>query len=56
MEVVDADVLAREVVEPGTPGLASIIEQFGRGVTTPDGALDGAALGIPCSATNRGVP
>ncbi len=43
--IVDADVLAREVVGPGTPGLASIVERFGRGVLTPDGALDRAALG-----------
>jgi dephospho-CoA kinase len=43
--VVDADVLAREVVEPGTPGLAAIAEEFGAGVIAPDGALDRAALG-----------
>jgi dephospho-CoA kinase len=42
--VVDADVLAREVVEPGTPGLAAIAEAFGPGVLTPDGALDRPAL------------
>jgi len=38
--VVDADVLAREVVEPGTPGLAAIAEAFGDGVLTAEGALD----------------
>jgi len=43
--VVDADVLAREVVEPGTPALAAIAEQFGPGVLTDDGSLDRAALG-----------
>ena len=43
--VVDADVLAREVVEPGTPGLAAIVERFGRDVLLPDGRLDRAALG-----------
>jgi dephospho-CoA kinase len=42
--VVDADVLAREVVEPGTPGLAAVVEAFGPGVLTPDGALDRPAL------------
>jgi dephospho-CoA kinase len=42
--VVDADVLAREVVEPGTPGLAAIAEAFGPGVLTPDGALDRPGL------------
>ena len=43
--VVDADRLAREVVEPGTPGLARIAESFGPSVIAPDGALDRAALG-----------
>ena len=43
--VVDADVLAREVVEPGTPGLAAIAEHFGPSVIADDGALDRAALG-----------
>ncbi|OCH93857.1 CoaE-domain-containing protein [Obba rivulosa] len=43
--VVDADVLAREVVQPGTPALAQITAHFGAGVLQPDGALDRAALG-----------
>jgi dephospho-CoA kinase len=43
--VVDADRLAREVVEPGTPGLAAIAERFGPGVIAPDGGLDRPALG-----------
>ena len=42
--VVDADVLAREVVEPGTPGLAAVVGAFGDRVLTPDGALDRPAL------------
>ncbi len=42
---VDADRLAREVVEPGTPGLAAIAERFGPSVIAPDGSLDRAALG-----------
>lgn len=42
---VDADVLAREVVEPGTPGLAAIAEEFGPGVISADGRLDRPALG-----------
>ena len=42
---IDADALAREVVEPGTPALARIAEQFGAGVLRPDGSLDRAALG-----------
>jgi len=43
--VIDADVLAREVVEPGTPGLAEVVEAFGAGVLADDGSLDRAALG-----------
>jgi dephospho-CoA kinase len=43
--IVDADRLAREVVEPGTPGLEAIRRRFGHGVIGPDGALDRAALG-----------
>lgn len=40
IEVVDADVIAREVVEPGTPALATIAAHFGSDVITPDGQLD----------------
>ena len=43
--VVDADAIAREVVEPGTPGLAAVVATFGEDVLTPDGALDRPALG-----------
>lgn len=43
--VVDADLLARDVVAPGTPGLAAVVEAFGPEVVGPDGALDRAALG-----------
>ncbi len=43
--VVDADLLAREVVEPGTDGLAEIERQFGTSVISPDGSLDRGALG-----------
>ena len=43
--VVDADLVAREVVEPGTPGLAAVAERFGPSLLMPDGALDRAALG-----------
>ena len=42
---VDADQLAREVVEPGTPGLAAISEEFGSNVLLPDGSLNRPALG-----------
>lgn len=43
--VVDADVLAREVVEPGSNGLEAIAREFGPKVISPDGSLDRAALG-----------
>lgn len=43
--VVDADALAREVVEPGTPGLAAVAAEFGPEVLTADGQLDRARLG-----------
>lgn len=42
--VIDADALAREVVEPGTEGLAEVVATFGEGVLTGDGALDRQAL------------
>jgi dephospho-CoA kinase len=42
---IDADVVARQVVEPGTPALAAIVARFGRGVLDAAGALDRAALG-----------
>lgn len=42
--IVDADVVARQVVEPGTPALAAIGAHFGNGVLQPDGTLDRAAL------------
>jgi dephospho-CoA kinase len=41
--VIDADVLAREVVEPGTPGFDAVVERFGAAVVA-DGRLDRAAL------------
>ena len=43
--IIDSDVLAREVVAPGTPGLAQVVERFGPSVLSGDGALDRAALG-----------
>jgi dephospho-CoA kinase len=43
--VIDADQLAREVVEVGTPGLARVIERFGAELLRPDGSLDRPALG-----------
>ncbi|MFW6718829.1 dephospho-CoA kinase [Streptomyces sp. MAR4 CNY-716] len=43
--VVDSDRIAREVVEPGTPGLAAVVAEFGDGVLAADGSLDRAKLG-----------
>jgi dephospho-CoA kinase len=38
--VIDADAIAREVVEPGSPGLAAVVERFGDEILTADGRLD----------------
>ncbi len=43
--LIDGDALAREVVEPGTPGLQRVVETFGPEVLTADGELDRPALG-----------
>ncbi|MFE9572410.1 dephospho-CoA kinase [Streptomyces sp. NPDC006692] len=43
--LIDADRIAREVVEPGTPGLAAVVEAFGPGVLSADGTLDRPKLG-----------
>src|SRR5688572_33298200 len=38
--VIDTDVIAREVVEPGQPALAAVVDAFGTGVLAADGRLD----------------
>ncbi|QIJ62095.1 dephospho-CoA kinase [Streptomyces sp. JB150] len=43
--LIDADRIAREVVAPGTPGLAAVVEAFGADVLAPDGGLDRPRLG-----------
>jgi dephospho-CoA kinase len=43
--VIDADLIAREVVARGTPGLAAVAAEFGSALLTPDGDLDRAAMG-----------
>jgi dephospho-CoA kinase len=43
--VIDADQLARRMVEPGAPGYDAVLSEFGRGVFLPDGRLDRKALG-----------
>lgn len=42
---IDADKLARQVVEPGQPALAELAAEFGSGIIASDGSLDRAALG-----------
>jgi dephospho-CoA kinase len=42
--VIDADRIARRVVEPGSPGLQGVIARFGAGFLAPDGTLDRRAL------------
>jgi dephospho-CoA kinase len=43
--IIDADELARQVVEPGTPGFAAVVQRFGGGVVDPAGRLDRKRLG-----------
>ncbi|WP_433231626.1 dephospho-CoA kinase [Actinomadura formosensis] len=43
--VIDADKIAREVVEPGTPGLAAVVAEFGGDVLLPSGGLDREKVG-----------
>jgi dephospho-CoA kinase len=43
--VIDADLIAREVVARGTPGLAAVVAEFGPDLLTPDGDLDRPAMG-----------
>jgi dephospho-CoA kinase len=42
--IIDGDLIARQVVEPGQPALAAIVERFGPGMLAPDGTLDRPAL------------
>lgn len=51
--LIDADVLAREAVEPGSAGLASIARHFGPGVLAADGSLDRPALGARVFADQK---
>jgi dephospho-CoA kinase len=53
--VIDADQVAREVVAPGTPGLAEVVARF-PGVLTPQGELDRKALAAASSPTRRKGP
>jgi dephospho-CoA kinase len=44
IDIVDADVIAREVVAPGSPGLTAICKHFGTDILSPDGTLNRAKL------------
>jgi dephospho-CoA kinase len=43
-KVIDADVIARQIVEPGSPALKEIVDRVGQQILKPDGQLDRAAL------------
>jgi len=43
--VTSADEVARDVVSPGSDGLAAVVAEFGEGILAPDGSLDRSALG-----------
>ena len=45
ISIIDADVLARKVVLPGTPALQKIVNHFGQDILLPDGSLDRQKLG-----------
>lgn len=45
-QVIDADQVARDVVAPGSDGLAAVVKQFGRSVLLPNGHLNRAAMGM----------
>lgn len=51
--IVDGDVIAREVVQPGTEGLASLVDQFGHDILLPDGALNRPALAAKAFVDDR---
>ncbi|MFI5782233.1 dephospho-CoA kinase [Nocardia sp. NPDC051570] len=51
--LVDSDVIAREVVAPGTEGLAALVEAFGTGILAADGSLDRPALAAKAFADDE---
>lgn len=52
-EVIDADAVAREVVEPGGPALPGLVERFGDGILRDNGGLDRSALAALAFADDR---
>lgn len=53
LPTIDADVLARDAVAPGSPGFAAVVQRFGREVLADDGTLDRARLGAIVFADAR---
>ena len=53
--IVDADVVAREVVRAGTPGFAAVVARFGSGIVGPDGELDRSELARIVFADSAGL-
>ncbi|MEZ5154348.1 dephospho-CoA kinase [Rhodococcus zopfii] len=51
--LVDADAIAREIVAPGTEGLAELVDAFGEDILLPDGSLDRPALAAKAFATDE---
>lgn len=51
--IIDADAIARQVVEPGRPALAALVERFGADILDPDGRLDRKALAAKAFATEE---
>lgn len=51
--IVDGDVISREVVQPGTAGLAALVDEFGRDILLPDGALNRPALAAKAFADEQ---
>jgi dephospho-CoA kinase len=51
--IIDADLLARDVIAPGTDGLAAVVERFGEQVLAEDGSVDRAALAAEVFADDQ---
>ena len=53
--IVDADLIARQVVEPGMPALDALVDRFGAGILTVEGGLDRKELALLAFASAEGV-
>ena len=51
--MIDADVVARQVVEKGTAGLTAVVNRFGESILNADGTLNEQNLGEKCSAMRK---